>query len=488
MTCIDPELTTANVRLKLSIEKGNSVVAYSSDFVVGASPIVLTPNIPKSMTSLDLASYFKIENLQGISPTNYGQMLTEGMYRFTFVVIDAVSNSTLSAPISNTFFISLNDPPLLNMPRNAENVQPANAGTPINFQWIPRAAFTAGTEYELSIIELFDGQGSPQQQFQASVPLFKTTMAAPMFSQTGAMMFLQDGHTYAWQVQARVGSVLGSIGLYKNEGKSDVFIFKYQGQCISPSGLQAQAKSADMIEVKWATSVGVHQFYKVSYRKYSSTAVWQWIEQEVSGYFLNLTGLEPNIQYEIKVGGVCSPTLVTYTVPMTVTTLANGEVSGVICGNHPNTTVPDIDPLLNLLPNDIIMAGDFPITIVEATGSNGVFTGKGTVGIPWVGGPKISVKFTNITIDKNKKLAAGFIETTYNPEWKNIAAVDDIIKELDKLIASIKALLGLSIDDSRINTIVSQIRDGIILNLPDELKTLADAALKYPFEQRHLFC
>lgn len=41
-------------------------------------------------------------------------------------------------------------------------------------------------------------------------------------------------------------------------------------------------------------------------------------------------------------------------------------------------------PLPNLYPNDVVSAGDFPIVVLHATGSNGNFSGDGYVTLPFL--------------------------------------------------------------------------------------------------------
>lgn len=65
-----------------------------------------------------------------------------------------------------------------------------------------------------------------------------------------------------------------------------------------------------------------------------------------------------------------------------------------------------------------ITAGDFVVTIVEIESqSNGITTGRGYVGIPYLKNARFGVKFTNILVNTDNQLAQGEIITLYDPEF-----------------------------------------------------------------------
>ena len=80
LTLTDLNLSNKKVRLKLFIQKQNSLIAQSVDMVAGESNIVLDGGVPQRFTSMELANYFKAENLQGITGDAYSQPLPEGVY------------------------------------------------------------------------------------------------------------------------------------------------------------------------------------------------------------------------------------------------------------------------------------------------------------------------------------------------------------------------------------------------------------------------
>lgn len=457
--------TVSNVRLKMLLERGNSLVAYSSDVVSGASNINLTVNVTEQIAMDRLAPYFRLENLQGISPETYNRPLPDGIYRVTFEVYEVLTNRKV-ASASQQMWVTLNEPPVLNTPRNGEMMQFNSSGQNINFQWIPRAIQGGISEYEFTLIELIDNGVSPYQQLLTAIPTFQTTTTATQLSYLvqggnggGGIGGLDDsggggmgmgfdpplspGVKYAWRVKAKAPAGATNVGYYKNDGYSDVFVFKYGGTCIPPAGLVLTPKSYDQISVKWTASQN-YSGYKVAYRKYSTDVTWQWVEQATSTNFYTLSGLEANTAYEVKVGGICSSDMISYTDPQTVTTLAAGQTAGVInCGVPPTLNIANQTPIASLAINSLIYANDFPITLTQVTGGNGVFSGEGYVGFPFLNIAKIRVKFTNITVNTDKKLISGFVETAYDPTWNSgVVDVDKLISDIISLINDLQAKLN----------------------------------------------
>ncbi len=92
----------------------------------------------------------------------------------------------------------------------------------------------------------------------------------------------------------------------------------------------------------------------------------------------------------------------------------------------PNIGITNQTPIKNLLVGETFTAGDFPIKILEISGGLGSFSGKGYVTVPYLNDTKIAVAFENIKINTNYQLIDGVVETAYDPDWKNIADVEDL--------------------------------------------------------------
>ncbi|MCH5597969.1 hypothetical protein [Niabella ginsengisoli] len=88
---------------------------------------------------------------------------------------DQATGNLLSAPISQMFWLMLNDPPLLYLPADKSNVPDIATTGAIQFQWTPRTTQASHTEYEFTLCELWDDGGDYYQQFLAANPFYTTT-------------------------------------------------------------------------------------------------------------------------------------------------------------------------------------------------------------------------------------------------------------------------------------------------------------------------
>jgi hypothetical protein len=429
---------TTDYRLRIVLEKGNSIIAQSdvAANLTGVSNFKLLANVPYNFTTAELAPYFRLENLTGINEANYNEPLTEGVYRLSFFVYGAKSLSgpwtLMSDAISQQFWVVQNDPPLLNIPTNGDVIQ-TEAAAMINFQWIPRAIQTATRhEYEFTLVEIGkENADNPYVVFKNNVSkptAFKRMVSVPALSISATELGLENDKTYGWRVRVKsLGVDSKEVINYKNEGYSDIFVFSYKRICPKPTGLALEVKSSDLVFANWNTNPK-HFSYRVAYRKYSPTESFRWLEQEVNTNATKLSQLEPNTEYEVMVGGLCGENFLNYCDPIRVKTLAKDTIKDVICGVFNRPELANTTPIASLKVTDIITAGDFPITITKISGSNGVFTGEGFVASPWLGFVPFKVNFNNITVNTNKQLVRGFIETAYDPTWKNILNIDGYIE------------------------------------------------------------
>jgi len=118
------------------------------------------------------------------------------------------------------------------------------------------------------------------------------------------------------------------------------------------------------------------------------------------------------------------------------TTPTEDEEAYYNCGIMPTITIDNQDPLPNIAVNDTFTAGDFPVIVVEASGSNGDFSGWGYITMPFLEKFKevidavntatdgdvnigkytrIRVEFKNVGINTDYQLISGVVETTYDP-------------------------------------------------------------------------
>lgn len=245
----DLQQPLVNVRLRMTIKNGGSIIARSKDNQ--SYPIItLLAGVPQRVSLNDLAPYFNPANLNSSGAIQ--GVLPEGSYEFAFEVLESNTGAVISNTGSAYAFITLNDPPFLNLP--LQNVKLIN-NQPIVFTWTPRnqsdpnSAFT--TEYEFQIVENWAGYLGAA--FDNSQPLFTTTTNAPVFVYGPASPQLIPGKFYVWRVRARNKNGIDYQNTFKNNGYSEIRWFKYeQAPCPPVQGLQSfvQTNTGDL-RISW---------------------------------------------------------------------------------------------------------------------------------------------------------------------------------------------------------------------------------------------
>lgn len=468
LTLTDLSMANKRVRLKVFIQTQNATIAQSIDNISGEPLIMLDGGIPQRFTNAELAHYFRLENLQGINPDGYARSLPEGVYTISFEVYDYFTGNKLSGRIGQTFWIIINDPPLLNTPQDkskiADFLSPSggagggfsSGGTGgIIFNWTPRSSQVSNTEYEFTLCELWDATGDAYQQFMSAIPKYQTTVANTttlIYSLTQPTLI--SGYTYAWRVRAKAKAGFEDIGLYRNDGYSNLFTFRYGDPCPAPQSLALETKTSDAIAATWDTPVGGTTGgirYKIAYRKYSAAGQWSWAETETSDLFLTISNLEPATEYEIKVGVPCNNGNstasvssgrgdggeVVFTPSQRATTLAAGKIAGIECGKEPVIDITNQKLIESLKVGDVVMANDFPTTISSVTGTSQGWSGEAWTKVPWLGDTRIHVTYASIKVNSDYKLIDGSFDTVYNPSGKNIGDVDQTVADISNFVADI---------------------------------------------------
>jgi TANFOR domain-containing protein len=416
------------VRLRMSIE-GQSVAVRTREDVT-FTPFTIESGIPKYVDPSELSQYFAPNNLQfsGITQQQYEQTgkLPEGFYTFCFEIIEVGTNQVVSNKGCSYAWMTLNEPPILNLPRKAEGVIPIDPQNLI-FQWTPRhtasptAAFT--TDYIFTIVELNDNAIAPEVAFLSNPPLYVDSVQTTTYLYDATKPALIAGKKYAWRVQAKAKNGVQDLATFRNNGYSETFWFTYQNNCAIPVGATASAQG-QRVGIEW-TANPVHLEYKVEYRE-TNNADAEWFEIGNTIPRVSISDLKPNKIYEYRVGGACEYGRFTFGNILQFTT--NGETATTVpeCGTDPNLTAPQGTLLQALAAGDTIHAGDYDVVVSQVTGQ-GSFSGEGFVKMSWLGNASIAVRFTNIGVNTDKKLVNGVIETAYDPSAGGIADVDAII-------------------------------------------------------------
>ncbi|CAL2075137.1 Fibronectin type III domain protein [Tenacibaculum sp. 190524A05c] len=434
------------VRLKMYIE-GQGLNIATIENVVGANPIFLDGGVNLRLSNLDLQPYFQFNNLTGISPQQYNNPLPNGGYNYCFEVYDYFTGRRISEKSCTTVFLLQNDPPILNLP-SRDNIVTATNPQNILFTWTPRHTNLNDVQYEFTLKELWDTQ-NPQAIFLGSVPFYQTTTRSTTLLVGPEAPQLISGKVYGWQVRAFVSDGINETSVFKNNGGSEIFWFKYLEDCRPPSFILSQALTAESVKIEWQLSD--HIKYNIQYRK-KGFGDDDWFD--VSSYTNegNIFNLEPDTVYEFRVGGECTPLSgFAYSSIQEFTTPTNDESAYYNCGITPEIKIENQELLPSLGINETFTAGDFPVTTREVTGSNGTFSGWGYITLPFLENLKeiidaaniltsgevnigkytrIKVEFESVKINTSKQLIEGVVKTTYDPDWGGIIDADEIINDI----------------------------------------------------------
>jgi hypothetical protein len=428
----DISINNRQVRLKFSIQ-GNGINAQSSGFIQGQNPIFINGGELQTLTNVDIAALFRLENLEGISAVQYANPLPEGMYNFCFELYDFITNQKISQKSCASLYLILNDPPLLNTPQRNEQI--ASTEFPnILFTWTPRQINATNVSYKFELKQLIDPTLDPQFGFQMAPVLYEETLFGTALLYNLNMPILTPGMRYAWRVRAISTTGLSESAVFKNDGYSEIYSFKYTGSCAAPTFVLSEAQGNKSVKISWQ-GIPEHTRYQIQYKKQDVRNA-QWF----SVYSLNtqslITNLEPGVTYQFRVGSSCDPVTegvqsFTYSAISTFTTPTETKgVPAYNCGIVPKIDIQNQKPLDNLIQSETFTAGDFPVTVLELEEQHNPYSGKGYIIVPYLADTKIAVEFKNITINTDYQLISGVVETSYNPDWKNVVDVDPLIEEI----------------------------------------------------------
>lgn len=421
--------STINVRLRMVIESQGVRIATRED--VTFPTVTLISGTPYYVTPAELAAYFNPNNLifSGISQEQYTTTgkLPEGFYTFCFETVEPATGLTVSNKGCAFAWMTMSDPPFLNIPAKSETITPTNPQN-IIFQWTPRhtASPTAGfsTDYVFTITEVMANDFSPESAFTSHQALYTDSTQATMYNYGISKPQLIAGKRYAWRVQAKAKQGLDNLAMFRNLGYSEVFWFDYKNNCNAPLNINAVVQGS-RVTITWQAQP-IYLSYKVQYREKDNASA-EWFTISTMEPTVVINDLNFSKIYEYRVGASCEEESFNYSNLLSFTTGAAAVPVIANCGDSsaiPNSVAQTY--LATMAVGDTILAGDFKVKILTISGSTN-FTGTGTVKIPWLLGVKAAVKFTNIKVNTLKQLAVGNIETTYDPKEAGILDVDDLI-------------------------------------------------------------
>ncbi|RAJ88284.1 fibronectin type III domain protein [Chitinophaga dinghuensis] len=438
------DLTETNYkcRLRLKIEGPGITLQSRTGFYV--SPILINGGEMLTLSGPDLAPYFNPQNLfiQGLDNnafTKNGAKLPEGIYKFTIEVLDYLRNTTVSNQGTAMVAGFLSYPPIINLPMantKVDAMDPQN----VVFQWMPRhtasinAAFNV--VYKFRLVELIPENRDPNDAMRSLRPIYENMTEQTMMVYGPGEPALTPGNNYAVQVQAVEAD---GKDMFVNDGFSEVVKFTYGEKCSVPQQIVAAFAGKNDLKLTWNATTS-QQGFTVRYRESGDTPS-QWYEDNTYLPQAVISGLKPGKKYEYQVKGQCIWGYGDYSAVQDFTmpneTMTKGDF---VCGRDPNLSrIENTKGLEKLKAQDTIYAGDFKVIILQATGSNGNFSGEGQVMVPLLNFADLGVTFNNISVNTDKRMYAGVIELAQdNREQvsKDLSqALKDYINKLDGLLS-----------------------------------------------------
>ena len=430
---ITTDLSVQNRLVQLYVEiKGNGLTAASTPVLSGVSPLRINGGEILRLTDAELAPYFQLRNLQGITSEQYASPLPDGAYTFCFRVKDVLSGRWLSQHQCMVAYLMLNDPPILNIPTDNEQVAVTDFQN-IIFSWTPRQINATNVTYSFELREILDPTLDPHFAFEVSRRILKEDdLRMTTFVYDVSKPNLIPGRRYAWRVRAISTGGLAENSVFKNNGYSEVHSFVYAVNCSKPLFLLSQQQSKSRTKLLWQGDTQ-HQKYHIQYRK-KGVAEAQWFDTSTRNTQALITDLEAG-EYEFRVGATCeterygiTPSYVYSDIQtFEIEKVQNTTESAYNCGIVPKIAITNQKPLGSLVTNEVFTAGDFSVTILEVSGSNGIFSGKGFVKVPYLNDTKLAVEFENIKINTDYQLTDGIVKTIYDSDWKGVQFAENLI-------------------------------------------------------------
>jgi hypothetical protein len=301
----DQDLTSRPIKLKFYI-KGQGFQIESADLVQGEPAINLTLGQIYNIPNAQVANYFNQYNLK-VSAEQYRKPFSEGTFNFGVQVLDFATNRELSGiQWSNPVWITQNDPPVWVIPADNSAQTPQNPQN-INFQWAARHKNVSDVDYEFSITELFIGEnfnGNIQNLFLSQPPTFKVRTKATSLNYNITLPPLMPGRTYAYRVQAIAKRGFEDVGVFRNNGYSEIRHFQYGERLKPPTNLKLNWNDdAKSLTFNWKGETN-HKTYEIQYREKGSTEEWKKLSVTPKNGLLNtekIENLEAVKTYEFKI-------------------------------------------------------------------------------------------------------------------------------------------------------------------------------------------
>jgi len=334
--------------------------------------------------------------------------LPEGVYQFMVEAIEYRREVAVSDIGMTVGWLVQNDPPRWTLPIT-NSILTATYPQNVFFSWMPmntsspNSAFT--TEYEFILVEIIPEGRNPNDAINSTVPLFQTTTSNTSLLYSAGEPELIPGHKYVCRLRAKDTE---NRDLFKNGGYSEILVFTFGQACKPPSAITYKVSGWQEARVDWIPTPGNTQFV-LSYAEKNADASWSnWYNNQTMMPWSNIKELKDDHTYRYRLQATCGTILSDYSAISEFSTPKKDKTE-IECGE--DLSIPKIDgspPLQQLMPGDMISVGGFDARVYEASGSNGIFSGKCAVHVTtfkfWV-----QAEFTGIGINQSMQVTSGTI-------------------------------------------------------------------------------
>jgi hypothetical protein len=404
--------TLSDYPVKLRVRLRSSGIEIRTGDWFNPEPLFLTAGEPLFLDGSFLAPWFDPQNLEfsGISREQYrrNRQLPEGMYQLSIGLFDFYRDIQVSSSPPALLFISLSEPPLLALPEQGAGIMP-ETNPVVAFSWTSRhTSFVYPgfmPEYELELWEIWPEGRSPEDLVFSQPPHYTTSSNATTLNLNLQELNLVPGRSYLWRVRINDPA---SRAAFRNGGCSQLRWFRYGKTCpgIEPSIASVSSSSASL---SWPREEN-HESFELRYRPAQQKNA-PWYFSNTSEGNQRISPLKSDTEYEFQLRAFCNAEPTDWSQSLSLRTRSRQEP---VCGGTlDELQIKNTRPLTALLRGDLIQAAGFLVEILEVTGSNGEFSGRGCLQVPWLNSVKLEVIFDHIGVNDEYCLFRGFIRSVY---------------------------------------------------------------------------
>ena len=419
----DKQQRPLQVKLRVRIKNSSSFQLSSRDELYYPM-ITLESGVPLRLTGIDLGAYLSDEKIRMEGRLNEGKLPT-GMTEFSVQALDYATGRVLSDWGTGRAWLEMKQPPTLNIPLKNEQVA-YRTPQQIRFQWMPRHQGLAGTEYEFVLKELPDNGSEPQSAFSYGQEIYRTRTRFTTLNYTQLEPSLIPGKMYGWQIRAIAKDGADEIGMFENNGFSEVGWFELNDNCPAPTQVTAKGGYRKMT-LTW-NSLPEQRSFVVEYRPKSEHSLYEWTSVRTFDTSLTAYELTPGWKYEYRVGALCLTDKPVYSSLGEITLSVDNEERLAQCGVWPDVDFSNKEGKENLSVGEVVIIGrDFPMTVTQISPQgNGWYSGKGRLTLPWIFDMPVAVQFSRLRINTDNRQIDGEVETETDPNASNIGNTNEL--------------------------------------------------------------